>query len=229
MIFRIMGFDLEIELDTYKAPVLFIKNKKVLKTTIQSINELINGLSHNDVVIDHDLKMISFNKDVIMILNYFNLETYYKQIETVAYKKINEFVQDDIQEKIQIEEKVFKLGELLYNLSLDLDTEFTYNNDINIVNLLKLYSFKVDDSMLNSSYDKLLYLISAISEFDLKKVIVFVNLKSFYEEHEILEIYKLLRYKKILFICIESNNYDIIGEEISYEIDEDFVEFTYSK
>ncbi|MEG0411175.1 MAG: type II-A CRISPR-associated protein Csn2, partial [Erysipelotrichaceae bacterium] len=106
----------------------------------------------------------------------------------------------------------------------DFEFELISDYESELPNLLKLFNYKINIEAYSKSFDKLILIIEIISYFHLSKVLVFVNLKSNYTEKEILELYKYCEYKKLIFLCIESAEYDTINSEINYCIDEDLIE-----
>lgn len=113
--------------------------------------------------------------------------------------------------------------------SQDLDFGLVYDNSLSIPTILKLFDFSIDTDECQTVLERLLLFIDIYAFLQLKKVIIFINMKSFFDIEDIENIYQYLLYKKVRFVCIESNIYDRINIENSYVIDEDLIEFDYSK
>ena len=88
---------------------------------------------------------------------------------------------------------------------------------------MKILSIKIETTKYDSPFEKLLGLIDIFEIFELGKLLILCNIKSYFEEEQLVEIYKYALYKKIKLLVIEP----IIAEKlIKYEkklqIDENF-------
>lgn len=225
MILRIKGFDLEIMIDEDIQPVLVVQDKPIFRSIVNSIISNIHGFENNDIVLeDEKEKIINYGKRVVCLGDFFNIDFKSKEIVSTLLKKIEENINLDTEIMKNIEYDIKMLGQVIYGLTEDIDLDILYYSEISIMNLLKLFNFHIDDSEILRPMDRVLSLISIYADFKIYDVIIFINLKSYFSKIEIKEIYKLLKYKKIKFLCIDTQLYDKISEEIIYIIDEDLVE-----
>lgn len=230
MILRIKGFDLEIMIDEDIQPVLVVQDKPIFRSIVNSIISNIHGFENNDIVLeDEKEKIINYGKRVVCLGDFFNIDFKSKEIVSTLLKKIEENINLDTEIMKNIEYDIKMLGQVIYGLTEDIDLDILYYSEISIMNLLKLFNFHIDDSEILRTMDRVLSLISIYADFKIYDVIIFINLKSYFSKIEIKEIYKLLKYKKIKFLCIDTQLYDKISEEIIYIIDEDLVETSYLK
>lgn len=229
MILRIKGFELEIAIEEELYPVLVVLDKAIFRSIVKSLYDNIKGFENNDIVIEDDEKIIKYSKRVICLDEYFNIDFKAKEIISKLYKRIEESINDDMEVKMKIEQEIKELGQLLYRMADDIDFGISYDSDIKLANMLKVFNFQIDALEIVSTIDKLLSLIHIISDFKIADLIVFINLKAYFSNKEVTEIYKCLKYKKLKFICIEAQLCDKINEESLYLIDEDLVETGYTK
>ncbi|MEG1301358.1 MAG: type II-A CRISPR-associated protein Csn2 [Erysipelotrichaceae bacterium] len=224
MIFRIKGFDIEITLEESLKPVLTILNKAVFRSVVGNIIDNIAGIENNDIVIEEKGKILKYSKETICFTDYFNFDFNSKSISTSINKSLELILQNelDLYQKVEIE--MTRVKSILNEIAADIEFELISDYESELPNLLKLFNYKINLEVYSKSFDKLILMIEIISYFHLSKVIVFINLKSNYTEKEILEIYKCCEYKKLIFLCIESREYDTINTEINYCIDEDLIE-----
>ena len=59
----------------------------------------------------------------------------------------------------------------------------------------------------NNLLENILLLIDIESELNLDKLVVFVNLKSYLENEELIELYKYSLYKDIKILLVDNHNY----------------------
>ena len=230
MICRIKGFELEILIEEGRLPVLIVLDRPIFRSIVNSFYDNINGNSNNDVLIeDNNKKIINYSKELICIDEFFNIDFKSREIITSLFKEIEKSINVDVEAKNKIESEVKKLGKLLYQYTDEIDFEISFNQEISILNILKLYNFQIDVFELDGALDKLLTLINIYADFKISNVMVFVNLKSYFNINEIKEIYKSLIYKKVKYLCIETQFYDKIDGEEIYIIDEDLYEINYLK
>lgn len=224
-----MGFDLEINIEENKRASLIVLNKPIFRSIINAIYNNLKNEENNDIVIEDNGIILKYAKEVTCINDYFEFDFKAKSIITNLYKKIEEQINIDVNLKQEIEMEIIKLGQIVDKATNGLDIEVGFNSSVALTSLLKLYSFNIDLIDGCSVLDQLLLWINLNADFKLAKLIIFINLHANFSEKEILEIYKILDYKKIKFLCIDSQSYDRINSESLYLIDEDLVEFNCSK
>ena len=96
--------------------------------------------------------------------------------------------------------------------------------DKDINNIVKL--IKLSINYKNDLLDNLLLLIDLEKILKISNILIFVNLKQYLEQEELIELYKYAIYNQIKIILIDSQAY---GTKLLYEkkliIDKDLVEF----
>lgn len=229
MIIRIKGFDLEMTIEEGKSTSLSILDKTVYRSVISAIIENKTDLINNDVIIEENDKIVD-SKKVLCITDYFNFDFNSKSILNQLYKSIEEnvFLETDLSYKINYE--LTLINKYLNEVVTDYDFNITYENEVKISSLLKLFDYKFDFSELSSNLDKLYAYFDLIEAFNLFHIVILVNLSSLFNDLEISEIIKYLEYKKINFLLLENTFSDIMKQnDFCYIIDEDLIEFIYSK
>lgn len=204
---------------------LEVLDKRLFRFIVTSIIENIQGIYNNEVVIESKDKIINYTKDVVYITNYFELDSNSKSIIQSLYKGIEKDIQIDVVLQYEIESVLLELSNLLWTDLDNYNFSISKNTKISIVNILKLFNFKINMDEYSTSLEKLYLYIDLNSQFNYNKLLIFINIKSNFDNKELMEIYKYLIYKKIRFICIDSCASDIMNLEIKYVIDQDFIEF----
>lgn len=226
MIFRIKGFDLEIHCLEEKSSVLVIQNKSILRLIA---NTLINNysLEDNEIVIIDEGKHLK-NIEIKVIDHYFNLDINGKTQVSNLYKKIEESFLEDYDMNYQLKEYMLKIVSLLKEETLIYDTVIDINNEVSFIDLLKILKVRFSSQECQKSLDYLYLYIDILCEFSSVKLLVLLNLESYFSTEEISGIFKYLRYKKMIFLCISSTDCDRINYTDIYSIDEDLMEYYYS-
>lgn len=226
MIIRIKGFDLEIHCLEDKSSVLVIQNKAMLRLIV---NSFINNYSLEDneiVIIDKDQHLK--NTEIQVIDQYFNLDINSKTQISNLYKKIEESFLTNYDMNYQLKEYIFKVTTLLKEELLTFDIDIDINDEISFNDLLKVLKVRFASQTCENSLDYLYLYIDILCEFSNARLLVLINFESYFSTEEINEIYKYLRYKKMIYFCISSNDCDKINYTDIYTIDEDLMEYHYS-
>lgn len=210
----------QIIFDENKINVLTIENQKLFSEVVQEIIAVLNG-GNSKFVLSEGMDIINISKVGELCIDIFSCEINSKKTITKLYEILREkSVDEDMHLKTNqilssilsyTEDLIFEFGE--YELSYNLDTDIT--------NIFKALDVKFDLS--DKTYlEKLLDYVYITSEFLSKKLFIFVNLKSFLLEEELEEFYKMMFYKKINILLLESfeREYKFDCEEY-YIIDKD--------
>lgn len=113
-------------------------------------------------------------------------------------------------------------------------SEFTfdiyYKDDISIQDYLKAFGIKIETLSYISFLDKLIAFIDIISELELCSILILCNIKSYFKNEQLIEIYKFAQYKQIKLLLIEPKISDIcLKNERKMVIDEDFHDYLVEK
>ncbi|MEG0408276.1 MAG: type II-A CRISPR-associated protein Csn2 [Erysipelotrichales bacterium] len=224
MILRILGFDMEVEIGEGVIPILTIKEKKLFRAVIESLIECKNAKETNDVVITDGLSEIDYKKETEIFLDCFTLDVNSKGVLTQLYKFIENTMNYEPDIINQIENDYLRIGNRIYNDYCDFDFNMTYHQKLYIPAILKALDFKIDDSENQGLLDRIYLLINVYAKLKINKVLIFVNLKNALNDTEVIELYKMINYKKLKSLFINSYNYGIIDGESHYLIDDDYSE-----
>lgn len=225
MIFRIRGVDLDIEVDEDNSSTLVIENKVLLRSVINDLMMCINGNETFDLILEKDFKPLKFNKNVLLFQDYFQYEKIFRAMLAEIIKDIEYYLNFDQDIKNGIEYQLYGIYKLVEFIKNDFDVELTYNDDVKVSSLIKLLNFQIDLNSYPKPIDKLYLLLDLIAKYSNDKLIIFLNLSFYFTQDEIKEIIKYCKYKKIIFMVIESVFNDIIYTDHSYHIDNDLDEF----
>lgn len=214
-------FEKPIIIEENKINVIVIENSIYFSKFLTELNDDINNSTKN-FYFSHNLEELSLSKTSILIIDVFNFS-----INKVVINKIQKLIENNLSnDSILLEQfrvlngQIFSfLDELLSDFIIDLNIDDNYS----ISSLLKMANLKVQEECINV-FDKINNIIKILGCLDLYKIIFFVNLKSFLNENQIKEIYKLANYNKINLVLIENKQSFKTSEEIYNILDEDLCE-----
>ena len=116
------------------------------------------------------------------------------------------------------------ITEYVQELLFDEDFDLVQNNNIDPTDIFKAVSIEIDDSNKGVS-EKLLEYMAISERFMDTKLFIFVNLREFFSDEEVIQIYDKILLNKTKFIIIQSRLIKTIDcREVQYIIDEDYCE-----
>ena len=224
MIMRMSNFENDIVVSDEYVRVLEIEDKKLFINIVQSIH----GLCYNKegteyiVLLDGD-RQVDFAKDVYFIIDALNLDLNDRKILSKLYLKMKNLL--ELEHKIQLDSYLKEALDLINTVFIEFPFELTYKSEIQVEDFLKLYGFRLY-TQEESFMEQMLYLIDLISLLGLCKVLIFCNIKSFFTDEQIEEIYKYVVYNKLHVLLVEGNiTEELLPFEKKIRIDGDFEDY----
>lgn len=201
---------------------IIFENKLQFRNTILEItNQLENNIGN--FIFSKDNKIVDFNKNVDVIFNVFDLELNSKKVITKILHNIQDIAVENYEETQKIKSQlVAYFNELLMESKYDIDFE----QDIDTVALLKLANFKICYEA-NDLIEKFLMYIKTATELGDYKLIIVLNMRTYFTEEELEEIYKFIALNKLFVINIEhltNNNHKKLSYEQFLIFDNDYCE-----
>lgn len=189
MIMLIIGFDKKIEFDENTVNILEIYNQSLFTEVINNLNNQCNGEEENNtIVLMQDNERVDIKKNIYVLTDVFNIDFNSKKILNKIYGTLIQNIknkQDD-----ELENIALKLRNYFINEINELPFEFNMNSEVEITDLIKAFDVKIDSSCYITVLEKIEFIINLLAEFDLAKVLVIPNLKTFLQEEDLLELYK---------------------------------------
>ena len=221
-ILKHIKIDKEFNFDSKNNFTLCIENQIFFRSFIYSLKNQINEDLNNDFMLLDNNKEIKLSKVAFLIENplFINIDD----------KKINLAIQKDLSSKISLPQKeeykilqneIFKY---VSNIILDYPLPLTYDNDLPILNLLKLLSLQIDDKC-ESFLENMILKIKTISFLLNIKLFFFINLHDYLTQEEFKLFTNELKSLEIsaLYITNHYPNYKN-NEEFIVRIDYDLCE-----
>lgn len=209
----IFGIENEIVFKEGKINVLEVQDKKFFRKILDILNDECNNLSNNnEIVLKENEENISLQKNMHIVFDIFNIDFSDKKIISKIYSIIEKNIKN--KEDYELEKINLDIRNFLVNEINEIPIEFTMKNEIDIIELLKIYNVKIDEICYNELIDKIEFLIDILSTLQIAKILVLPNLKRYFEKDELEEIYKYANYKNIYLLVIEN---EIIEGLLKYE------------
>lgn len=202
--------DLDFIMDLYSPTILVVENKVCFSQLIQNLWKQYNGEAEN-IIVSENMALLKLDKQCEVILTPLAIDFNHRKILGRIYDDL------DITGKEFYFEQVTRINQeiitLLDSLEQNIDYPITFDLDLDLKGLFKLYHIRIDEAeddilSLLISYIKLIRRALAI------KLIVFSNLKTYFSKSELIELYAACRYEEVVVIDIESFDF---GKEIEVE------------
>ncbi len=178
----------------------------------------ING-NEGAVTLSENGEILKLSKSANMIFNPFGIDCNDRKVLNALYSEMKEIASEEQVDNIAIVNQ--KQIELLDNIAEKLEYAITYDLDIDIINIFKMYGVKllaVDDGLASRiiDYIKLLHRILKYNIF------IFVNLKQYLNVAEIAGIYEAALYEKVKLVIVQTHYCDRMVGEYNVIVDSDF-------
>lgn len=226
MIMKINNFENDISISEEYIRVIEIEDKSLFANIIQSIYSLCNKEESNEyILLTEEDRNLDFSKDVFFIVDILNIDFNERKILSKLYNNIKLSIIQNSELKEKLESNFIEMFNQLDTSLIELPFEFTYKTELKIEDLLKFYGIRLYSSE-KTFIEKILYLIDLISLLNLCEVVIFCNIKSFFNDQQIQEIYKHVLHNKLKVLMIEGNlNEEILNYEKKLRIDSEFDDY----
>ena len=188
---------------------LEVENKNYFYKIVKELNNIANGEMEDNVIFtDNESNEINIINKINIIIDYFNIDFNSKKILSLINKKINSSI--SVNDKDNLSKLYNKVKKIYLPILNDMDLNIDINNDFDLDLIVKLLnvSIKNKDNIL----DNLFLLTDIEHELNISKLLVFVNLKQYLNEQELIELYKYLLYNNIVVLLIDSQAYGVCNE-----------------
>ena len=202
MIIKINGLDNELVLNDAQIGVIEINDIKLYRHILEIINNKVEGIYNNELFILSDkYEEIDFKNNVYLLNDIFNIDINSKKIINKIYNLINSSYDDE--EKLIFSNKIQEVKNNLIYKTNEFPFTFSINNDISILDMLKLFNFKVDYSTYTTLLEKIELLIDVLVNLNIARILIVPNLKMYLTNDELIYLYKYSLYNNITIITIE--------------------------
>ncbi|WP_067141396.1 type II-A CRISPR-associated protein Csn2 [Oceanivirga salmonicida] len=217
MEFRFNLYDFEIDFEKNLINTIVIEDNVFFR---KICNELVNNIDKSDLFIlsKNKCEDLSMSSNSIVISDLLNININ-KEINKI-YKKISSIaLEEKYDETLNITNKIKKY---IFDILSNSNYSFTMSDTIALTDLFKSVTLKLEEEE-NLSY-KILDYMKLLNDLTGINFFIFINLKTFFSNEEIKEIYKYCTYNKFNLILFENNISEKIENEYKIVIDKDLCE-----
>lgn len=168
----------------------------------------------------HD-RSLKFKNKVCFISNFFDLSFSIPTLKKL-YEDLSSYSNNFLQDYVVTLKK--DILDFLEKLSTEYDFDFSFDDDTDLVDILKAHNFKpnVDSDDLLTGLLDFIVLTNKYCSFE---AYVLLNFHCYFDEEEIEKIYDALKYQGIKILIIESqNSFHSLPQENLYILDKDMCE-----
>lgn len=215
--------DNELIVEDNKILNIEIYNKKFFYRFIKDLNLIENGNTIEEIIaFNKQNEEITLTNKIEILSNFLDFDLYNKKYSSDFQKYI---VKNSEEKNIdKIVKEYSKVYDSISNIVNLIDIPITIKNDFDFESIIKSFKFEVNffDNLLNNLIDLLEVKLNLSKE----KIYVFINLKSYLSNEDLLELYKYIFVKNINSIFIDTNKYDDLNDNVNkIIIDTDLDEF----
>lgn len=218
MIMKIMGFDIEIDINKDKTNILVIDDHKLFGSFCYDLNR---KDTEKVVFIDND-KLVNI-KDIIIFNDILSFNFNDKTIITKLYNKLSKSIISNVEIDNELKKYFMKISNILYDEIEYYNVDIDLNEEIDLVKYFKLAGIEFDNKY-NNLIDKFIDILEIYSEL-YDQTMIFINVLSYFSNEEIREILKYITYKKISVLFLENSYNRSVYFENKYVIDDDFYDY----
>lgn len=221
---RLNSFQNDINLFDGTISVIEIENAKYYNKLIQNINDNINGYETNEILLlsDND-EMLKLEKEAMLVIDIYNIDFNSKKIISKIYSLIATNIKN--KQTDELSGIISKLRHFIDLELIDLPFNFQLKDNIEMEEILKIFSVKIENMEYPTLIEKIELLIDIISTLQMCKILIIPNLKLYLDEKELIEIYKYSMYNEIKLVLIERNSTSKLQYEQTLHIDENFDDY----
>lgn len=215
---------IQIELKENVIAVLVVEDIDFRLSLIEELYLQMSGKDGNWILIEND-KTYDLSKSVEMILEPFTLQLNNKKIKTKLYQDLKHIADETF--CIDGMELHSHISNYLEKLVGNAPYPIRYDDEWNVLELLKLYGVEIED-MSDNLVERVFQYIKMMNQVCNINIFFALNLKQYLTENQLKELYKLVQYSKIQLVLIEFDvrGRKLDGEEV-YILDKDDCIITY--
>lgn len=220
------GFENTLDITSGRVSILQIESVSLFTRICQSLfasNE--DDRPESFTVWDDAGKEITSKNAFLFVVNPFNLPWRDRGLLTALYNQIDFLMKEDDAVRQDIEAAHQQLEHLVKELSLQLNSCYSFGIEWDLGQALKAYSFGIDRSDSVTLFDNLIHFIEFLHDICYRNTLVFVNIEKFLTKSELLELEMQLFFHNVAALFLVQGSDDIKLENArKLIIDQGFLE-----
>lgn len=217
---RIKGFYKDIETFSYKNVLLAIEDKKLFTNTIKNILTY-DHRNLNEIIIYNDELELVLSKNVILIKDIFSFEINSKTILNKLYLSLKQIIEESNELVNSFYLSINMINHSIINAASEWNFDLILNEQLELETYFKSHGIKIW-AEYSTLLEKALLIIEILSEFMPDILLIISHSLDYFDDEEVKEILKYIRYKQIDALFIENSiERESLFEDV-YLIDNEF-------
>ena len=217
---RIKGFYKDIETFSYKNVLLAIEDKKLFTNTIKNILTY-DHRNLNEIIIYNDELELVLSKNVILIKDIFSFEINSKTILNKLYLSLKQIIEESNELVNGFYSSINMINHSIINAASEWNFDLILNEQLELETYFKSNGIKIW-AEYSTLLEKALLIIEILSEFMPDILLIISHSLDYFDDEEVKEILKYIRYKQIDALFIENSiERESLFEDV-YLIDNEF-------
>ena len=218
MIMKILGFDMEIDINNEKTNILLISDSKLFGRICFDLTR------NNDenIVFVLDNKIVNM-KDILIISDIMNFDINNKMIISKLYNQMSNSLLSDSDIENEIKKHYIEIVKKVYDEVDNYNVDINLNEELDFIKLFKMMCVEIHNSY-DCLVNKIIDLLEIYSEL-CNQTIVFINTLNYFSNEEINEVIKYIDYKTISVLFLENSYNKDVYFENKYIIDDEFYDY----
>lgn len=217
---RIKGFYKDIETFSYKNVLLAIEDKKLFTNTIKNILTY-DHRNLNEIIIFNDELEPVLSKNVILIKDIFSFEINSKTILNKLYLSLKQIIEESNELVNGFYSSINMINHSIINAASEWNFDLILNEQLELETYFKSNGIKIW-AEYSTLLEKALLIIEILSEFMPDILLIISHSLDYFDDEEVKEILKYIRYKQIDALFIENSiERESLFEDV-YLIDNEF-------
>ena len=207
-----------IEFAENEINIVVVEDQKIMSSLINELVTQLNGLD-GEFVLSNNNNIVELSKNCDLIINYFDLNLNSKKILSKLFGILSNDAMSEgfYQNTLELKSKIFDYIENLVCLN---KYNVVYAHDFELNTLLKLVDVNIDSNS-STLFEKLIDYLTVMIELININCFIFINIKSFLNKNEMIELYKYLNYNKINVLLLENRIVSKLNHENYIILDDD--------
>lgn len=185
------------------------------------LKELLNQSKGQEgsFVLSNQEREFDFSKSIEIIMNPLEIDINDKKIQSKIYGELLTLANDETM-YLKTRELVGLLQQYFYDLEQHYNTTLVIEDNIELKELFKTIGVRVEEESLDD-FERLIQYIKLQVELLKKKLIIFVNIRSYFSNEKLEHLFEFTKYNEINILLIESIQRDFTNQTNKFIIDID--------
>lgn len=212
-------YQIDLILQENEVAILVIESPVIFSKVLEELYRQSNG-EKGEFVLSEREQLKNFAKDTIFVTNPFSLNYDDKKIVQRLYQELAEITRQNMY--LQISESNAAIINYLEQLILQVPYPICFDTDENLIGLFKLYNVSIDCEISNAGLlERLVAYMKIVNQLCQINVMIFLNLKSYLSENELISLYEMAAYEKMYLFLIENKQTGRLEKEKIFILDKD--------